>query len=1574
MVPEIAAPANAWQLIAQPAADLIYDAVVDAGRGKDVKSKEWLKQELLNLAMSAGFAVKDVASGAQFKAEQAAQRDELSGWLKGKGEQGFELQRVTPEQATDASDPRLFAPGAEDRVSAMIEGTNRMGLARDASKAPPREPVVAVEPEEGEIVRQTPELRKPTVEEQIAKMTGRPNYEDVPPDMREQLRGPAQKLIDEMEEPKPAPEGMQAFVRPRPKTEQIKAIEGEPTKPLTETPESGRLEGKEPADEQTQPQPGDAGVLSPEGKADTGRPRSQEPEGGYPEDWDDIQIAESADAADAEVRGFFDETDLDPWNTPEAQPTAERPHSVLDYDPSVEESIKLEAEIFRHKQYHIVKKKIRDLYEKRGLPPGSKQLKEAVDREMAIIRGEAGRGRFGEKQTTDLEVDNMLLRIAEGLNGEEGTSALAPVARELDVSPGEIHPDDVRAWLTDATISPIDVSRLRGQIKASQAERTEGLIQEGTEAEAKFSDQTADLFGRTEGQQRVAQEQTRLAEERKAKQRANPLEGTMFDAEEMEARATEQGNLFSGGGELEASGAPKAGKPANQTTFPKSKASKEFESVDDAVQSVIKSVDESVAQQKQAAERGSVAVRRALPQQEVARLKEQSAIPDGVNKEANRRMMAARGKPREKVLERVARLAERVKRSVTRQYVELDPDKDAVAVERFRQYQDSPRKTELVTTGILRGVITPMEGDEVVLFERNIQLADMLRAAENQPELFENRPELWFGYKNADEIRADLQKYREAAASNPRVSEALAKRAGLQRAITKKLVEKKLLPKQVLENAEDYYHRQIIEYMDAKHDLGITGISRPGRGGKKSYQKKRVAGAARDFNTMYAEAEGEYLRDAMQQLEDIKMVEDIDAEYGVGKKVDEDYTAALEKEYQRLGGDLDELKGEAEEKRVPPPAYKYFVRNKIRDLDENALTKAGLGNHNKFIPEGYEEIPIGEMRVYRARAIPEAMIDEVLGGEVNLSAEMLQDVMVLGGNGKTIIVPSNIAQTMRTLVKPASDNPIAKASRKAMAAWKWSKLYAPTRAAKYMLNNWFGDADATFAAYPGIFKEYGGAVRDLWKIHQGEGVPQEVLDLVGKGVIGSGYAAQEIPDLSTREFFASMLGKKNVIDKLLKNPARQYVNFVHNLNDLREDSMRLAAYRWVRGQMKQGKDLLGASRPGAVKTLKESKTMSVEDRAAKVSREILGDYGAITETGDFMRKHVAPFWSWVELNTKRYYRLFTNAPVEGNQTGAARAAGVAAVKGAAKIGKRAAAAAAFMMAVEAWNRLYANRVYPGVYDEMDEETRQMRVILHRDKDGNIYSLRAQGAFSDVLGWVGLENASNDVESLIKGEKDFQELGKNAANEFVNKAIGTIGPQYKFLAEVATGKQLYPDLFKPRNIRNRMEYVAKQVEADAVYRWFAKIPSKGLGDEVMRAVIYKQSAGESAYFQTFRIVDAFKEKIGKQAFQGYTPSKKSNALYYYKKAVRYGDERAKKKWLKEYVALAKQQNPNLKNRDIVENIHNSIQSAAPLASLPRRYHKAFERSLSKEDRKVVARAMKWYQSIYSAGQSGGSITK
>ena len=219
-----------------------------------------------------------------------------------------------------------------------------------------------------------------------------------------------------------------------------------------------------------------------------------------------------------------------------------------------------------------------------------------------------------------------------------------------------------------------------------------------------------------------------------------------------------------------------------------------------------------------------------------------------------------------------------------------------------------------------------------------------------------------------------------------------------------------------------------------------------------------------------------------------------------------------------------------------------------------------------------------------------------------------------------------------------------------------------------------GDFDVAFAYDPEIITKHAKkAYEELWEYHKNKKpISDDVRELIRKGVIGSGWQLQDLGEVTTDvaykalfDDFSNQLGEKS---GWLKRITNGYTRNVSQLNQIREDTLRVAAYRYFLDRIKSGKTTFGASKPSELAMIAKP-----EDKAAKMSRELLGDYGALSHNGKFIRKYMIPFWSWMEINAPRYVRMMRNTYLEGDTDAAKRVATTAgrraAVGGVAKAAK-----------------------------------------------------------------------------------------------------------------------------------------------------------------------------------------------------------------------------------------------------------------------------------------------------------------
>lgn len=171
----------------------------------------------------------------------------------------------------------------------------------------------------------------------------------------------------------------------------------------------------------------------------------------------------------------------------------------------------------------------------------------------------------------------------------------------------------------------------------------------------------------------------------------------------------------------------------------------------------------------------------------------------------------------------------------------------------------------------------------------------------------------------------------------------------------------------------------------------------------------------------------------------------------------------------------------------------------------------------------------------------------------------------------------------------------------------------------------------------------------------------------------------------------------------------------------RENWLRYAAYLDYVTRLEAGETPksvgYGASVPAMVDALTDQR-----DQAALMARDLLGDYGAVSHYGQSVRRKLIPFYSWMEINTKRYLRLIANAYGQGLGQGLATTAAVGVMAGArtsAWLGLR-----MFLLygLIQVWNNLF----HPDEEDDLPADERaRLHLTLGRTPDGEVIRLRLQ---------------------------------------------------------------------------------------------------------------------------------------------------------------------------------------------------------------------------------------------------------
>jgi hypothetical protein len=285
-------------------------------------------------------------------------------------------------------------------------------------------------------------------------------------------------------------------------------------------------------------------------------------------------------------------------------------------------------------------------------------------------------------------------------------------------------------------------------------------------------------------------------------------------------------------------------------------------------------------------------------------------------------------------------------------------------------------------------------------------------------------------------------------------------------------------------------------------------------------------------------------------------------------------------------------------------------------------------------------------------------------------------------------------------------------------------------------------------------------------------------------------------------------------------------------------------------------------------------------------------------------------------------------------------------------------------AIHLWNMI----MFPDEEEELGESgRRQLHIIIGRRDDGTIMTIRFQGALSDAMSFFGMEDFPQDVKDVVSEKRTITEKIVDAGKALVNRGWQSIRPEIKMAADVTTGMTTYPDVFRPIPIRDRLEHVLRSFRLDSIYRAALDRPQEGkdshsatgrrvqhLLSDLRKMFVYDTDPGVQAYYDTRRMVFEWQAKQGDERAKMASPTNASNALYWYKQAMRYGDLKAADKYLKDYYEKF---GGTPKKKDA------SIKSAHPLSGIKRASRYEFRKSLTPAEEETLQRGIEWYRKIY-----------
>lgn len=865
--------------------------------------------------------------------------------------------------------------------------------------------------------------------------------------------------------------------------------------------------------------------------------------------------------------------------------------------------------------------------------------------------------------------------------------------------------------------------------------------------------------------------------------------------------------------------------------------------------------------------------------------------------------------------------------SFRRMYREIDPNESpemATVNDIFRRVTVIPHLAKAKAQDTIAAITKDLGPNNFQTFSRIVQLRDIQAEAEKglKPD---------FGLADLTQVNDSLKHFENEALKYPEIGTALKKREDMLEKITRGLVDIGQLPKEVLDDPR-YYHRQVLSAID--NIYGSTG-SQDVRLHKKGFQKTRE-GEKGEYNTNYLESESEWLSQAYAQL----------AKYDAQQEIE----AAVNK--------APDLKLEAKVRGLKGDDWKTLIPK------DHTLWQPKEGNYFMKVGTVLDNL------------LPSQLLKQLPDSVKNLLAQ--------GQRKVEWVVPKNVAKLLDKFQPDPTEGALSKIAAELQGTWKQWTLVNPQRFATYNLRNAASDLDVVIARYPGALKHVWNAYNALRDYTKNPGSPnaQLVLEAIKNGVIDSGQTFAEIPDVNKLAVFKALApGERNPL-KVPFSKLNSVWDALKGSTNFRENLLRLATYEHLKGRMNNGEqNLYGASVKSQVDAIPD-----INLRAAKVSRELLGDYGGISEAGRYIRKHILPFYSWLEINAPRYVRMVKNLPYEGDRLNLGSTIAGKSIKALANTPAYTVRAAALTGAFILWNKF-------GPYKDLEDQLertdvgRQPHLIVGQREDGSPMVINFETAVTDAMDWLDMMDFPADIKDVQTGKSTIADKLADAAKAPINHIVDAITPAYKLPYELATGRSLYPGLFKkgatleiqPKSIRDPWEYAARALSVDSLYKRIVGRPAPKednvLTNILDHTITSRIDADEATYWTSRADASDWAEKMGKASDAG-DPTEKSNALFFYRQALKWGDEAAAQRYLEQYKSIVRSEpkNAGKSEKDLNDVINNglekSMEKAHPLGSLNSDQWGPYIRTLNQDQKNQLYLALKFYRDTYDRKDTVG----
>lgn len=789
---------------------------------------------------------------------------------------------------------------------------------------------------------------------------------------------------------------------------------------------------------------------------------------------------------------------------------------------------------------------------------------------------------------------------------------------------------------------------------------------------------------------------------------------------------------------------------------------------------------------------------------------------------------------------------------------------------------------------------------------------------------------------------------------------------------------------------KNYFRRRVFQYLDATR----SGKRTPSAQGNIDFQGRydgelreimghsffmKRKGTHLDYVTDYVQASAEVRAQLAQDIETMKTLQVIKKNHDI----------------------------------APDLRKQYGIKSQQLEIDyDGSQSFSQSGEEHKslldVIPDGYEAFDPSATRLIETANSSQDNLMHMVANDIaeqhGFPLDTLLERLGIQNEGNLMVIPTEIANTLRKMAKTRHRGMLGQAAKDLTTWWKRSVLFTPTRNLLYNIRNFTGDLDALIAGNPRALRHLGRSVKELtdWYTHHGKDgyeASQDLQDYVRlSGTLGiqslnlSEKDAQAILDFlpipektkSGKTFpkradkEAARLQRNSVRAQELQYAQEQeqepgklkkawgntmwaigkFFQFEHGFTEWREHLLRYACYLEYKYQMETNKDNNGnlTGKPSNWGASIEDEVMSISDikeRAFKMSNELLGAYDQVSEVGKQLRDMLIPFYSWMEVNMRRTFRFLKNGFKQGRDYGLKQVQRYALGKAAAVPVYAASAAfsfsklAALTIAMQMFNRM----VFPQADDDLPNDVKYRPHVTVGEINGRVYYLDRVGSFGDAVDWFSLDSAWLDAKDFANGQKSIGSWLKQIVQAPFSKVINGLNPAIKMPIELAMGRSMFPNAFNPSTIRDPAEYVARSFGLAWPYKAARGIPHSN-AQEASKMFIYSQDTDEAAYWQTLDRVRQFQNEVLDKHFDGFASTRRGRILANIKKALRYNDRAAVRRFLKEYNEADGSK----------QGLKSSMNAMNPLHGLNEKEKKQFMKWISADDRKYLRKAERYFHQL------------